>query len=101
MLLTPPCHVITFSVNGLLSCDWLSGGREDVGLHSASNGGGDPDEEEEEERLRFPEAPGQGPPHTAEEPIKHLVASKDLQLQTSERLIGCWTGVFTWKQEAD
>lgn len=60
-----------------------------MGLHSASDRGGDPDEEKEEERLRYPEAPGQGPPLTAEEPIKRLAAGQDFQLKqirvTAER----------------
>lgn len=77
-----------------------------MGLHSASDRGGDPDEEKEEERLCYPEALGQGPTHTAEEPIKRLTARKDFQLQqitvTLERqLIGCWTKLFSWKQEVD
>lgn len=77
-----------------------------MGLHSASDGGGDPDEEEEEEGLSYPEAPGQGPPHTAEEPIKRLPAGQDFQYQpitvTAEKQLIClWTRVFPWKQEAD
>ncbi len=76
-----------------------------MGLHSASDGGGDPDEEKEE-RFCYPEAPGQGPTHTAEEPIKCLAACKDFQLQqitvTLERqMIYCWTRLFSWKQEVD
>lgn len=61
-----------------------------MGLHSASDGGGNPDEEEKEE-LCYPEAPGQGPPHTGEEPIERLSAGQDFQLQqirvTAERLL--------------
>lgn len=53
-----------------------------MGLHPASDGGGDPDEEEEEERLSFPEAPGQGPPLRAEEPIECLPSGQNFQLQT-------------------
>lgn len=54
-----------------------SDGRQDMGLHSETDGGRDPDEEEEEERLCYPEAPGQGPSHTAKEPVKCLAAGQD------------------------
>lgn len=57
-----------------------SGGREDVGLHAATDRGGDP--EEETEILRPPEAPGQGPPPSPEEPIKCLPAGQDFQFQS-------------------
>lgn len=44
-----------------------SGGGENMGLHSAPDGGGDPDEKEEEE-LHHPETPAKDSSHTAEEP---------------------------------
>ena len=70
-----------------------------MGLHAATDGGRDPEQEEEEDGLRFPEAPGQGPPHTAEEPIERLPAGQDFQLQsvtvTKADLL------FPWKQEGD
>lgn len=65
------------------SCDtdgktmWLlSGGGEDVGLHSAPHRGRDSDEEE-----HYPKAPGQSPPHATEEPIECLTAGQDFQLR--------------------
>lgn len=48
------------------------GGRQDVGLHSASDRGGDTGEEEEE-------TTGKSPPHTGEKPIKCLPARQDFQ----------------------
>ena len=84
----------------IVSCLMPSGGGEDVGLHSASDGGGNPDEEEEEE-LRHPEEPGQSPPHSGEEPIKRLPAGQDLQRQ-QVRLTGDWlsdkTVAASWRR---
>lgn len=83
-----------------VSCLILSGGGEDVGLHSAPDGGGNPDAEEEEQELCHPEAPGQSPPHSGEEPIKRLSAGQDFQCQ-QVRLTGDWlldkTVVASWK----